>query len=54
MSLGARETLYMDFYGNVMPLTARTLDEHAAHTESFRTRWQAALEGSALLGAGAP
>jgi GT2 family glycosyltransferase len=52
LSLGARETLYMDFYGHIIPLTTRTLDEHAAQAEAFRSRWAADLERSALLGAG--
>ena len=49
LSLGAPETLYMDFYGNTIPLTERTLDEHAAHAEVFRSRWTAQLEQSDLL-----
>ena len=49
LSLGARETLYVDFYGNVMELTSRTLDEHRRHSESFRTRWLAALDESDLV-----
>ena len=52
LSLGARETLYMDFYGNMIPLTEHTLAEHAAQAESFRSRWAADLERSALLRAG--
>ncbi|MBN1917656.1 MAG: glycosyltransferase family 2 protein [Verrucomicrobia bacterium] len=49
LSLGARETLYVDFYGNMMPLDAGTLDEHRRHAESFRTRWLAALDESNLI-----
>lgn len=49
LSLGARETLYVDFYGNVMELTSHTLDEHRRHSESFRTRWLAALDESDLV-----
>ncbi len=52
LSLAAPETLYMDFYGNMIPLTDRTLDEHRAHTETFRARWTADLERSKLVQAG--
>jgi GT2 family glycosyltransferase len=52
LSLRARETLYVDFYGNMIPLTDRTLDEHAANAEAFRSRWLVELERSALVGAG--
>ncbi len=52
LSLAAPETVYMDFYGNMIPLTERTLDEHRAHTETFRARWTADLERSKLVQAG--
>jgi len=49
LSLGAGETFFADFYGNVIPLAPRTLDEYAAHTEAFRSQWTADLEQSKLL-----
>jgi len=50
LALGARETFFADFYGNVIELTDRTLDEQREHTDAFRVRWVANLERSELLG----
>jgi len=54
LSLGAQETLYVDFYGHIIPLTDRTLDEHGAYAEAFLSRWTTALDQSRLLEADAP